>query len=142
MKKLSRHKNASYICRVEMKQLLTIKFFKMITGEMFLEALQQIELASKTIKEAGKIIEAYTMQFDDNAKPKDKYKDKSLLVVGNEVECTEVHGNSKGTLTKGNVYEVVRTKKQNLGGLYFFIRNDQGKLREYNEKNSQFKALK
>ncbi|URM37150.1 hypothetical protein [Flavobacterium anhuiense] len=106
----------------------------MITREMFLEAL-------KSMKEASAIIEAYHMQFEESEKPREKYKDKNLLVVGDFVQCVEVHGNSKGTLTEGEQYEVKRTEETNRDGLYFTIKNDQGKLRKYNSKNTQFKAL-
>lgn len=107
----------------------------MITREMFLEALKQM-------KEASAVIEAYQMQFEQDVKQKEKHKDKDLLLTGDEVECVEVHGNSKGNLTIGKRYPVKRTKTLHSGGLYFYIENDQGKMREYSSKNSQFKALK
>jgi hypothetical protein len=106
----------------------------MITREMFLEAM-------KRMKEDSAIIEAYHMQFEESSKTKEKYKDKDLLVVGDFVKCIEVHGNSKGNLTKGELYEVKRTEETNRDGIYFTIANDQGKLRKYNSKNTQFKAL-
>ncbi|SHG27261.1 hypothetical protein [Flavobacterium johnsoniae] len=107
----------------------------MITREMFLEALEKM-------KDASEVIEAYQMQFEEVVKPKDELKDKRLLVVGDEVECVEIHRNSEGKLTIGKRYPVKRTKELHRGGLLFSIENDRGKIRDYNSKNSQFKALK
>lgn len=109
----------------------------MITREMFLEALKQM-------KDASAIIEAYQMQFSEEVeKPKQESKSKYDLQVGDLVECIEVHANSKTTLTKGNVYVVRRTNTSyNERDKYFSIMSDSGKLKEYNVKNTQFKAVK
>jgi len=89
------------------------------------------------------IVEAYHKQILNDAesvKPKKEYKSKDGIEVGGFVECIEVHGNSITTLTKGEKYEVRRTRMSyNERDKYFSIKSNSGKLKEYNIKNTQFK---
>ena len=108
----------------------------MITNEVYQKALaivnayhEQVRLEALEIKE---ILE----------KPIQKHKNMWSIEVGDFVECVEVHKNSVNNLTEGEKYEVKRTKlSYNERDKYIYIRVNSGKLKEYNVKNTQFKAL-
>lgn len=104
----------------------------------------------KKYLKALKIVEAYHAQIlagvslvnEAENQTKNTYKDKEKLEVGDFVECIEVHKNSAESLTKEEKYEVLRTELSYNGSeKYFSIRVDSGKLKKYNCKNTQFKAL-
>ncbi|MHC0442328.1 hypothetical protein [Flavobacterium sp. 3-210] len=102
----------------------------MITKEVYLKALGIVEAYHIQIR-----LEALEIK-EVQEKPKQQYKNKEHLNVGDAVECVEVHGNSKGNLTIGKEYPVKR-----INGHYFYVENDQGKIRHYSFSNSQFRAL-
>lgn len=109
----------------------------MITKEVYLKALSIVEAYHNQVR--LEVLEIKTIE----EKPIEKYKNMYYVEVGDFVECIEVHGNSINNLTKGQKYEVQRTRlSYNERDKYIFIRVNSGKLKEYNVKNTQFKALK
>jgi len=105
----------------------------MISKEVYLKALSIVETYHDQVR-----LEALEVKAVQS-----NHKSKDDLQVGDFVECVEVHGNSINNLTKGEKYEVSRTRlSYNERDKYIFIRVNSGKLKEYNVKNTQFKALK
>lgn len=102
----------------------------------------------KKYLKALKIVKAYHQQIENEVSEfqkklensKSLHKNKEDLKAGDFVECVEVHGNSKDSLTVGKKYEVRRTKKTT-NSLMFYIYNDKDQLRHYKDENTQFKAL-
>ncbi len=69
------------------------------------------------------------------------YKDFDKLIIGDEVECIQVHIQSLNSLTKGKKYRVLNIVECHSGKIQFYIRADNGKIKYYKTTNSQFKAL-
>lgn len=103
-------------------------------------------ISEKKYLKALKTVRAYLAQIENEISEIPKKvenstkKEKRNMVVGDWVECIEVHGNSRDNLTKGNRYEVVRFDERHRDS-YFYIITDKGTKREYNVKNTQFKAV-
>ena len=124
-----RHKNASYIYRVEMKQVLTIKFKKMIEKRLFLKALA--------------IVEAYHEQTMERAKAiKEIENCKVIRVVRNlnDVQPTDkvicIFKHSASAFTKNAEYEVHRTDNYR-----FMIENNNGVRKWMYKTNQHFQLI-
>lgn len=85
------------------------------------------------------VIEKYQSQIFMKTH-KDVLKEMSELKKGDYVRCKSIHQKRTKGLTIGNVYKIFDIMDTGYRGIYFYIRDDNGKKRKYTEYNSQFEV--